>query len=143
MPNSRNFDHMISNKFIVEIDGINTATFTSLGGMESTTDVIEFNDGPDMTTRKRPGRTNYSNLILRRGYTINSELWDWYRAVRDGQIERKSGSIVAMGDDGSEKLRYNFNEGWPCRWKGFKFNANKADTLFEEIEIAVERIDRG
>lgn len=143
MPNSREFDHMVSNKFRVEIEGVTTATFTSLSGMESTTDVIQFNDGADLMTRKRPGRTNYSNLILKRGYINTEDLWQWYRAVQDGHVERKSGSIIALGDDGTEKLRYNFYEGWPCRWKSFSFDATKSESLFEEIEIAVERIEKG
>lgn len=143
MPNRRDFDHLVSNRFIIEIQGVNAASFTSLDGIESSTDVISFNNGNDSWTRKRPGRTNFSNLVLRRGYTNDDSLWQWYKAVMDGHVERKSGSIISLGDDNSEILRYNFYEAWPCRWKGFVLEANKSDVLFEEIEIAVERIEKG
>ncbi len=142
MPNRRNFDHLVSNKFRIEIEGVTQGAFTAFDGLESKTDVITFSDGADMITHKRPGRTTYSNLILRRGYTSNDELWKWYKAVMDGVVERKTGSIISLDDRGGEILRYNFFDAWPCRWKGFEFDANESRALFEEIEIAVEKVER-
>ena len=34
-------------------------------GLESTTEVEEFADGDELTLHKRPGRTNYSNIIFK------------------------------------------------------------------------------
>ncbi|MCP4266545.1 MAG: phage tail protein [Candidatus Brocadiaceae bacterium] len=142
MPNRREFDHLISSKFKVEIEGITVAQFTAFEGLESTTEVVTFVDAGDLLVRKRPGRTSYSNLVLKRGYINTDELWRWHKAVIDGRVERKSGSIIALADDGSEIVRYNFFEGWPCRWKGFEFDAKKAGSLFEEIEIVVEKVEK-
>ena len=80
---------------------------------------------------------------MKRGFTQSDELWKWYQAVIDGHVERKSGSVILCGDDGSEILRYNFFEGWPCRWKSFALDAMKSSNLVEEIEIAVEKVERG
>ncbi len=143
MPNRRVFDHLVSNKFKIEIEGVSVGAFTVFEGIESETEVIIFDDGDDMLIRKRPGRTSYKNLVLKRGYINTDELWNWYKNVIDGKVERRSGSIISLGDDGSEILRYNFFEGWPCRWKGFVDDASKKSTLFEEIEIAVEKVERG
>ena len=76
--------------------------------------MVHYTDGDDLLTRKRPGRTLYSNIVLTRGFTTNNELWNWYRAVADGRVERKAGSVIVPGDDGSEILRYNFFEAWPA-----------------------------
>ena len=143
MPNRREFDHLVSNKFRVEIEGVTAGSFTTFEGIDTETEVVIFNNGNDMQVRKRPGRTTYANLVLKRGYINTDELWSWYKAVADGKIERKAGSIISLGDDGSEIIRYNFYEGWPCRWKGMKFDANKNGTLFEEIELAIEKVERG
>lgn len=143
MPNRRPFDHLISSRFIVEIEGVTQAQFSSFDGIETHTEVVTFVDGNDSLVRKRPGRTTYSNLVLKRGYINSEELWQWHKAVIDGRVERKSGSIIALADDGSEIVRYNFFEAWPCRWKGFEFDAKKAGSLIEEIEIVVERVERG
>ncbi len=143
MPNRREFDHLVSSKFKIEISGVTVAAFTAFEGIESETEVIQFDDGDDLIVRKRPGRTHYSNLVLKRGYINTSELWDWYKLVIDGIIERRDGAIISLADDGSEIVRYNFYGAWPCKWKGFVFDANKRGTLFEEIEIAVEKVEKG
>ena len=143
MPNRREFDHLVSNKFKIEIEGVTQGSFTAMGGIEITTDVVAFNNGDDLWSRKRPGRTNYSNLVLKRGYTNNDELWQWYKAVQDGRVERKSGSIISLDDAGGEIVRYNFFESWPCRWSGFALDAKSSGVLFEEIEIAVEKVEKG
>lgn len=143
MPNSRAFDHLVNSKFKVEIEGVTTAAFAAFDGLESTTDVVEYTDGDDLSVRKRPGRTRYANIVLRRGYTNTKELWDWYKAVIDGKVERKAGSVILCGDDGKEIMRYNFFEAWPCRWKGLELDAGKTGALIEELEIAVERVERG
>ena len=141
MPNRREFDHLVSNKFKIEIAGRDVGSCTAFEGIESETEVVIFDNGDDMFTRKRPGRTNFKNLVLKRGYINTDELWDWYKAVIDGKVERSSGSIISLADDGSEISRYNFHGAWPCRWKGFVFDASKRGTLFEEIEIAVEKVE--
>ena len=143
MPNRRPFDLMVSNKFKIEIEGVTVGAFAAFEGIDSETEVIQFQDGDDLLMRKRPGRTNYYNLTLKRGYINTDELWEWYKKVIDGKLERKSGSIISLADDGTEIMRYNFFEGWPCRWKGMKFDAGKNGTLFEEIEIVCEIVERG
>lgn len=143
MPNRREFDHIGSFNFNVEIEGVTQGSFLEVEGLESITDVAHTANGDDTIRRKRPGRTTYSNLILRRGFNGNSELWDWRKAVTDGRIERKSGSIIISGDDGSEILRYNIFETWPCRWMLSKLNAAGHETLIEEVELVIEKIERG
>ncbi len=144
MPNRRPHDHLVNSRFRIEIEGVTSGEFFAVDGLEATTEVVRFVDGGDLRTRKRPGRSTFSNIVLRRGYTNSTELWKWYKAVLDGKIERKAGSIIVCGDDGSEILRYNFFEGWPCRWKSMELNAlGPTASLIEEIEIAVEWIERG
>jgi phage tail-like protein len=144
MPNRREFDHIGNYNFRVEIEGISVAAFQEVSGMEATTEVIEYQDGDDIVVRKRPGRTSYSNILLKRGYTATDELWEWMRATIEGTVERKSGSVILYGDDAkSEIVRYNFFEAWPCRWKGFSLDGKGTDVAVEELELVVERIERG
>ena len=110
--------------------------------MDSETEVIEYQDGEDIVLRKRPGRTKYSNLTLKRGYINTDELWKWRKAVIDGKVERKSGSVILCGDDGGEIMRYNFFEAWPSKWKGFTLDGKGTDVNVEEMELAIERLDR-
>ena len=143
MPNRRSHDHIGNYNFKVEIEGVTVGAFSRVEGLESSTEVVEYQDGEDIILRKRPGRTSYANIVLTRGYTNNDELWTWRKAVVDGKVERKSGSVILCGDDGSEIMRYNFFEGWPCRWRFGELDGQGNGTAIEILEVAVEKIERG
>lgn len=144
MPNRRpNIDHFFNGRFRIEIEGVVQGAFTQCSGLEAKIDVVQFNDGSDLVTRKRPGRPGVSNIVLKRGVVDGTELWEWFKSGYDGRVERRAGSVIVCDDAGSEIYRYNFFEGWPCRWKSLDLRAGEPDSLIEEIEIAVERIERG
>ena len=143
MPNRRQFDHIGRYNFKVEINGVTQGAFMDVEGLESMTDVVEFNDGDSDFVRKRPGLTKCSNITLKRGFVNTDELWTWRNAVIEGQVERKNGSIIICDDSGGEIVRYNFFEAWPCRWKLSALQANESKALFEVIELVVEKIERG
>ena len=128
----------------MEIDGIPAAAFASASGLESETAVIEYRTGVDATTvRKLPGLTKFNNITLKWGLTDSHELFDWYTDITKGKIERKNGSIVLTELDGiTEKVRWNFFQGWPTKWDGPDFNAEGTDAAIETLEIAHEGIER-
>ena len=131
--------------FLVEIDGITQAGFAECTGFGSNNDPIEYREGNEpLTNRKLPGLTKYSNISLKWGLTDSQELFDWYIDITKGKIERKNGSVVVMDTDGiTEKVRWNFYDGWPTKWDGPDFNAKGTDVAIETLEIAHERIERG
>lgn len=143
MPNRRDFDHIGAFNFRVEIAGVTQGAVIRVGGLTSRTAVIPFKDGADIAIRQRPGRTRCDNLVVQRGYTNSDELFNWYAATRDGRVERTSGSVIIAADDGSEIARFNFFEAWPCRWSLLTLDGDEDATLLEEIEIAIERIEKG
>ncbi|MCZ6602449.1 MAG: phage tail protein [Planctomycetota bacterium] len=143
MPNRRSHDPIGNYNFRVEIEGVTQGAFKAVEGLDSQTEIIEYQDGDDITLRKRPGKTRYSNIVLKRGFVNSQEFWDWRKAVVDGKVDRKSGSVILLDDSGGEVMRYNFFEGWPCSWKGFELNGRGSEASVEEIQIAVERIERG
>ncbi len=144
MPNRRPNDYIGNSKFKIEINGVTVAAFAAVEGVEAHTEVITYVDGNSMRVLKRPGRTTYSNIIFKRGYINSVELWEWYKAVVNGKVERKSGSIVVMDEAFSDEIfRYNFFDAWPCRWKSLELDALKPGSLIEELEVVVEKIERG
>ena len=92
--------------------------------------------------RKLPGLTKYTNITLKWGLTDSRELYDWYRDVVNGKIERKSGSIILLDLEGNEKVRWNFFEAWPTKWDGPDFTAKGNDVAIETLELAHERVER-
>lgn len=53
--------------FRVEIEGVFTGSVLQILGFTSETEVIEYRDSAELTGRKIPGHTSYSNVIIRRG----------------------------------------------------------------------------
>jgi phage tail-like protein len=143
MPQPRDFDHIGAFHFQVEIEGVTQGAFISVSGLEATTDVVEFRNGNGIHTHARPGRTRYHNITLRRGYTANNELFDWYVTTTNGHGARHAGAIILLDDASNEIQRFNFFEAWPCRWRSYELDADNPGVLIEEIEIVVERFERG
>lgn len=129
--------------FLVEIDGITQAGFTDCSGFGSSTDPIEYREGGENTTaRKLPGLTKHNNISLKWGMTDSRELYDWYRDVVTGKVQRKNGSIIVLDLDGKERVRWNFFNAWPAKWDGPAFSAKGNDVAVETLELAHEGIER-
>jgi len=150
MGNAGNSEELFSAfNFLLEIEGVtgDAATvvggFKSVSGMDSSTEVVEFKQGNDIRVRKKPGRTTYSNIVLERGYTATDDLWDWRKNIEEGKIDRRSGAVVFLDHDGStEVARYEFFEGWPCKWNVPDVSGDQSGMAIEKIEIAVEQVKR-
>ena len=129
--------------FLVEIDGIVQAGFSDCSGFGSSNDPIEYREGGENTTvRKLPGMTKHTNITLKWGLTDSKELYQWFREIVAGKVDRKNGSIVVLDLDGKEKVRWNFFQGWPTKWDGPDFSAKGTDVAIETLEIAHEGIER-
>jgi phage tail-like protein len=129
--------------FLVEIDGITQAGFSDCSGFGASTDPIEYREGGEVkTVRKLPGLTKYTNITLKWGLTDSRELYDWYRDVVNGKIERKSGAIILLDLEGNEKVRWSFFNAWPTKWDGPDFTAKGNDVAIETLELVHEEIKR-
>jgi phage tail-like protein len=135
--------------FLLEIAGITgdsktiVGGFKSLSGMDSETEIVEFKQGNDKVVRKKPGRTTYANITLERGYTATDDLWQWRKNIEDGLIDRRSGSIIILDQDGETEIgRYNFYEAWPCKWYVPDMDATQSGMAIEKVELASEKIER-
>jgi phage tail-like protein len=130
-------------RFLVEIEGITQAGFTECTGLGASVDVITYREGGESrTVQKLPGLVRYSNIILRWGITDSDELYQWFRSVVSGTIQRKNGSIILLDQDGTPKVRWNFVRAWPARWEGPALAGEGAQAAIETLEIAHEGIER-
>ena len=132
-------------QFMVEIDGIDKGRFQEAGGIESSVELIEFREGGDaLRMRKLPGHAKHNNLTLKRGYTDDAHLWEWFKQVMEGSSEkyRRNVSLVQLDMAGKEVLRWNLYEAFPVKYTTPSFNAAGKDLAIEAIEIAYEYIER-
>jgi phage tail-like protein len=129
--------------FRVEIDGIAAASFAEVCGLESETAVIEYRTGDARTNTslKLPGLTTFANIVLKRGITRDTALWQWRKAIVDGNPDRRNGSIVMLDETHNPVLRWSFRNGWPCKWEGPCLDAGKNEVAIETLEIAHEGLE--
>lgn len=128
--------------FLVEIDGITRAAFHEASGMDSSIDIIEHREGGSLTPLKLPGQTKYSNIVLKWGLSIDTDLEQWHQDTVDGDIQRKNGSVVLLDRRGQEVARWNFVNAWPAKWTGASLTAEGNDVFIDTMELAHEGISR-
>jgi len=142
MANPNRNDPYKAFNFIVEIDGIQVAGFTECVGLSTETDIIEYREGNERGgIRKIPGLTKFTNITLKRGLTRSRDLWNWRKVVMDGGVDRRSGTIVMLGEDHVAVARFQFREGWPSKWEGPKLNAKSSEIAIETLEITHEGLE--
>jgi phage tail-like protein len=132
-----------SYNYLVEIAGAASAGFSEASGLTFDVDPVDYREGtdPQLHVRKLTGLRKFSNIMLKRGITQNRELWEWYRSVLNGVVARRNGSITLHDEEYNAVLRWEFSEGWICKWEGPAMNASGNDVAIESIEICVERVE--
>jgi phage tail-like protein len=128
--------------FRVELEKTPVASFRECGGLSLTTDSVDYREGTDqqLSVRKLTGIRKYTNITLKRGYTDNKDLWNWYKNVVSGVEDRRNGAIVLQDEQHNDVLRWEFENGWICKWEGPTLNATGNDVAIENIEICHEGV---
>ncbi|MGH3070639.1 MAG: phage tail protein [Gaiellaceae bacterium] len=106
-------------------------------------EAIEYREGGDRTSaaRKLPGRVRYGNVVLRRGISGRLELWEWFKAVRDGQPARRDVTITLLDEARSPVQQWRLRDAWPAKFDASDLNAKGNEVVIETLELAVESID--
>ena len=130
-------------RYLVELDGITQSGFQDVSGLGATIDSIEYREGGDPSyTRKLPGQTKFSNLVLKWGITDSVELVNWFAQTSKGNIQRKSGSVILQDTEGNEKIRWNFFNAWPTKYTVPELTAKGNDVAIDMLELAIEHMER-
>ena len=129
--------------FLVEIDGIASSAFKSVSGLAAEAEVIEYREGSDPVTssRKLPGRVEYPNVVLKRGLTTSRDLWDWWRTVVDGTIDRRGVAITLLDDARTPVLRWLLLNAFPVKIQASDLEAEGNEVVIETIELAHEGLE--
>lgn len=122
--------------FLVEIEGIIEGGFTEVSGLSIQTEYDSVREGGvNDFEHKLPKGTKYSDITLKRGLT-DWKLYDWYRDVIGGRIERKSGTIYLRDNSGNQVMEWYFLEAYPVKWEGPSFNASSNAVASETLVLA-------
>lgn len=123
-------------RFWVEIEGLFVGGFSEVSGLQAETEYEQYAEGGvNDYIHHFPKRTKYPPLVLKRGMTYSSDLWDWYEKTINGKIQRKSGTVILLDANGFEECSWNFFESYPVKWKGPDLNAMRGEVAVESIEL--------
>jgi len=129
-------------KFVLELDGMK-AGFSEVSGLTSKDNAGDYRDGIQVhpAERKLPGLRKSATITLKRGWTKDRALWDWYKKVIGGKTQRLSGSIVLLDNARQPVVRWKFQAGIPSKWVGPEFNAKGNEVAIETLEITHEGVE--
>jgi phage tail-like protein len=129
--------------FRVEIDGLPEIHFREVVIPATRIQVVEYREGGDSTsgTRKLPGRYETGTVVLRRGIDLEPALWDWFRATRDGDLDRRNVSIVLLDTQRQAVRRWRVTEAWPVAFEWSPLHGHGNEVVIETLELACERVD--
>jgi phage tail-like protein len=140
-------DLMTTFAFVLEIDGVELASFRKVSGVEAETETIEYKEATKdgkMIIRKVPGAMKWSDITLERRVDSSTALWDWRKQVEEGDVDsaRRNGSIVIKDSQQNEVGRWDFDQGWPSKWTGAELDAGGNEVATEKIVITHEGLRR-
>ncbi|HWE26859.1 MAG TPA: phage tail protein, partial [Polyangia bacterium] len=106
--------------FRVEIDGVTAASFSEVSGLTADGDAIDYREGADPinNVRKLQGLRKYTQIVFKRGYVQDAELWQWYENIANGQDDRRNGSVVLRNEARKDVMRWNFENAWINKIEG-------------------------
>ena len=127
---SYNFDvEFLDTKLIV-------GRFSEVSGLDFTTEVEEYREGGlNEYTHKLPTITKYQNLVLKRGMTYSTYLFDWYKDVLQGNIVKRGISVVLLDSQRNEVKKWAFTGAFPIKWSTGNLNAMGNSIAVESCEI--------
>lgn len=124
--------------FFVGSPGLDMRNFDVVVGPGIEVETIEYQDGDDLVLRKRPGRTKYSNITLKRGYRGSSDVEQWAMRATRGRVERQD-IVITVIDRKTELSRtYNLLESFPVSWN---VSPDEKGQLIETLVFAVGRVE--
>jgi phage tail-like protein len=129
--------------FRVEIDGIGEAQFAEVVVPDAEIAVVEYREGADKTSaaRKLPGRLKYGDIVLKRGITADLSLYQWFRALANGDFQPRDVAIILLDAERQPVRRWLARDAWPRKYDGPGLNAKNNEVAIERMELAVEAID--
>lgn len=136
-----------NNRFMLEIDGVERAGFSTVNLPANSTEVIEYREGDEKrpTPRKLTGLNSYDNLTLEGGTARDAKaLFDWRKKVEDGKIDdaRTTIAVVLHDEEGGASARWEFRKAWPSNYDAPDLDATANEVAIESLEVVHEGAKR-
>jgi phage tail-like protein len=137
VPLAKRSDPFLSFNFELELEGLLVGSFSEVSGLGAEIDIEEYREGGvNEFVHKLPKNTKYGNLVLRRGMTESKVLYDWYKKVVNGKIERRQVTLTLMDTQKSPLKNWSFKNAFPVKWSGPDLKSDGNAVAIELVELA-------
>lgn len=125
--------------FEVIVDGVRSA-FSECSGLTADGDAVDYREGTDMqpNVRKLMGLRKYTNITLKRGYTQDNSLWQWYTNIANGIADRRNVTITLMNEERKAVIRWHAENAWINKIEGPGFKASSNEVSVESVDLVHE-----
>lgn len=116
----------------------NDTRFAEVSGLnvELTTEAFQ-EGGENRFSHRLPGRTKYSNLVLKRGFLPDSGLVAWIRNATEHLAIQPADVLVELLNLKHETLAsWNVVGAYPVKWSFSDFKATENGYVTESLELA-------
>ncbi|MEY9930882.1 phage tail-like protein [Catenulispora sp. GP43] len=134
--------------FVIQVDGIQVATFSELNGISTEVEAVEYiATGPEgILHTKQYGKTRPPSVTLKRGLDTQTYMWSWHQAVLQGDPgARKTCSLQLFSASSSPKsgqpiITYLLENAWPSRLEIGGLMAGASEVVFETVTLNCDQI---
>jgi phage tail-like protein len=132
-------DGVANCRFYVKIDGMPTAVFSEMSGLQLETTVTDYEEGGNNGfVHRLPGRTKVGNLTLKRGIVASNEFFNWYSEILQGKLRYRHVDVVVYDTMGEQLAKWSFANAFPVKWVGPQLAADGKNAAIETLELAHE-----
>jgi len=105
--------------------------------------VVEYREGgeKELHPRRLPGRTEYDNVVLRRGVTGRTELYDWWNDARKGAVTKRNVVITLLDEQRDAVLVWKLVNAWPVELAWSVLEGLGDEVLHEEVELTYDSFE--
>lgn len=123
----------------LDIDTVdNDVMFKSVSGLSATLETETVKEGGENRfSHELPVRSQYSDLILKRGVLTDSGLIAWCRNALEGfSFEPATVLVHLLNEEHEPLVTWNVVHAWPKKWSTADLNSEGREVLVETLELS-------
>lgn len=145
MPTSRpftTFNFKINLRMVNDKPVICEAEFSECDGLEMNIAPKTIREGGNNGRQIHlMGPVTYGQLTLKRGMTVNFDLWSWFEKVQQNRDLRASGEILIISSNhDTEDVKFSLTGCLPIKLRAPSLNAKDGTIAIEEMQIVYESL---
>jgi phage tail-like protein len=116
------------------------SAFAECTGLEATMEPKTVKEGgANYGIAQRAGPVTFSTVVLKRGVSLNRNLWQIFNATSAGKYAaRLQVTITLMDQSGNPAIRWQLSRAMPIKFKFADLNAKGTEVGIEELHLAHE-----